>query len=237
MRMNPLRPHRYKPLLVTREERAAFRDEFFARLEPVARAWRVGEVGDIELVATYWFEFMRLWRPRHWRSGKWVHRVSRAVTPELAPLKWRFRSCPEAAQRAFEIWVENPTWIRVREDIPSCRELLAEQCEGRRVITLITDRELFLEEFNGRDPLSFLLHDLVHAYQFFADPELKSRQIDFYRELRWQLDTDAALKDRVARDASFAEQFEYLIADMNSHPAHLRAYYHHILTAATAATT
>ncbi len=55
--------------------------------------------------------------------------------------------------------------------IPSSQKVLALQAEASRCACLITLKldELVLEE---RDPLSFLLHDLVHAFKMFSDIKL-----------------------------------------------------------------
>ena len=57
------------------------------------------------------------------------------------------------------------------DKIPSSRDVLEMQSNETRCASLITlgIDDLILEE---RDPLSFLLHDLVHAYKMFCDQTL-----------------------------------------------------------------
>lgn len=204
------RQGKFKPLMIPREVRASIKDEFFARIGPSLAQWREGRLPGHLMVGEYWEQLMRLWRPRDWKSGAY------------------YRSCPARAHKGYEIWCAQPHIIVLYESLPSAQELLDLQCEGQRVVSLVTDPQQFTEEIHGRDPLSFLLHDLIHAYEFFADPQLMQAQIQFYRGLRHELQTNFDLQNRLVSDPIFAEKFEYLIADMNSHPAHLEAYYRHI---------
>lgn len=87
-----------------------------------------------------------------------------------------------------------------------------------------------------RDPFSFLLHDLVHAYKMFGNDYLLNGQIGFYRAMLKLFDPITSvskkqfiLDELLEFDLEFAEQFEYLISDMNSHPRHLFYYFKAIL--------
>jgi hypothetical protein len=74
-----------------------------------------------------------------------------------------------------------------------------------------------------RDPLSFVLHDLIHAQHFFKDPQMARVQTGFSRLMR-----EIARLPEVARllrtDAIFEREFSYGATDMNSHGAHLLKY-------------
>jgi hypothetical protein len=83
-----------------------------------------------------------------------------------------------------------------------------------------------------RDPLSFLLHDLVHAYKMFSNPYLFNGQVGFCRAmLRLYADQTALaeLQSLLEADEKFADAYDYLISDMNSHPKHLFFYFKAIL--------
>ena len=58
------------------------------------------------------------------------------------------------------------------DTIPTSFEVLEMQAADCRCASLITLKldDLILDE---RDPLSFLLHDLVHAYKMFSDDTLR----------------------------------------------------------------
>jgi hypothetical protein len=115
--------------------------------------------------------------------------------------------------------------------IPSSKQVLDLQASAKRCVTLISDKldALVLGE---RDPFSFLLHDLVHAYKMFSNEYLLKGQIGFYKALlriyaheKLKMELKLLLKS----DAQFSEEFDYLIADMNSHPRHLLCYLKAIL--------
>ena len=101
--------------------------------------------------------------------------------------------------------------------------------------------ELVLGE---RDPFSFLLHDLVHAYKMFSNDYLLSGQLGFYRALlklfsaseetksTSRTQSCSILEPLLANDAQLVDQFDYLISDMNSHPRHLFFYFKAILITA-----
>lgn len=90
---------------------------------------------------------------------------------------------------------------------------------------------------NERDPLSFLLHDLVHAYKMFANDDLHAGQIQFYKQLLKLFEPKSSLdhlfqsnlNDLLNSDPEFSKQFDYLISDMNSHPRHLFLYFKAII--------
>ena len=60
--------------------------------------------------------------------------------------------------------------------IPTSYDVLEMQAAASRCASLIT---LKLDDLilNERDPLSFLLHDLVHAYKMFSDEMLLKGRI------------------------------------------------------------
>ena len=115
--------------------------------------------------------------------------------------------------------------------IPSSREVLALQADAKRCISLITHKidELIMNE---RDPLSFLLHDLVHAYKMFSNEILLKGQIGFSRAIMKIFQHEKGVKliqELIDSDEKFSEAFDYLISDMNSHPKHLFHYFKAIL--------
>lgn len=117
--------------------------------------------------------------------------------------------------------------------IPSSRQVLKLQANGRRCVTLISNK-IDCAVLGERDPFSFLLHDLVHAYKMFSNDYLLKGQIGFYNALlKLYLDLDdnleADLDSLLKRDERFTDEFDYLISDMNSHPRHLFYYFKAIL--------
>jgi hypothetical protein len=109
--------------------------------------------------------------------------------------------------------------------------VLEMQANKQRCVSLIFNKidELIMNE---RDPLSFLLHDLVHAYKMFHNKCLLQSQVGFYRSIL-KLNQNANFKiwldNLKSNNKEFAENFDYLISDMNSHAKHLFFYFKTIL--------
>ena len=105
------------------------------------------------------------------------------------------------------------------------------QANKQRCVSLIFNKidELIMNE---RDPLSFLLHDLVHAYKMFHSRCLLQSQVGFYRSIL-KLNKNSKFKiwldNLKSNNKEFAESFDYLISDMNSHAKHLFFYFKTIL--------
>ena len=117
------------------------------------------------------------------------------------------------------------------DNVPSSRDVLALQADGKRCISLITNNidSLILNE---RDALSFLLHDLVHAYKMFSNDILLQGQIGFCRAIMKILKNKQGndlIESLSSQDEKFSENFDYLISDMNSHTKHLFYYFKAIL--------
>ena len=115
--------------------------------------------------------------------------------------------------------------------IPTSLDVLKMQSKGQRCVSMIYDKIDSLI-MNERDPLSFLLHDLVHAFKMFSNDYLLKGQIGFYRAiLKIFNDSNGCLllNELIENDKKFADEFDYLISDMNSHPKHLFYYFKAIL--------
>lgn len=129
-------------------------------------------------------------------------------------------------------YLSNHYQIRLIVDrIPSSRDVLAMQAVGHRCVSVIT---LKLDDLilNERDPLSFMLHDLVHAYKMFNEQTLLKGQWGFscaimkiYKNHRGE----DKIQELCDSDEEFRDKFDYLISDMNSHPKHLFYYFKAIL--------
>ncbi len=96
------------------------------------------------------------------------------------------------------------------------------QTRGQRCVTCLLPPADLSQYTHDRDPLSFCLHDLMHAYHFYADPTLLSAQVGVARTI------EKALKENILSDLyqqpDFQHKFEYAYADMNAHPIHLLKY-------------
>lgn len=132
----------------------------------------------------------------------------------------KIKPLPAVAQRAMYFIFTKKYPITVLDYEPSPRELLQIQCDGRRIITFKNDFENWpTQKFGHRDPLSFWLHDCIHAEHFFSQPEIFVSQLGFYKFVAEAF--DSRCWPELTDNQAFAGDFSYLISDMNSHPLHL----------------
>lgn len=131
----------------------------------------------------------------------------------------RIKPLPAVAQKAMFYIFSKKYPVTILDYEPTPAQLLQIQCEGRRIITFKNDYQNWpTQMFGARDPLSFWLHDCIHAEHFFAQPEHFISQLGFYKFVA--LATEKNCWDRPTT-AEFNDDFSYLISDMNSHPLHL----------------
>lgn len=129
---------------------------------------------------------------------------------------YHLKGVREDSQLGLLGWLRGDYRLEARLDLPTPREMLEVQCQGRRIVTLLLKPE---QQFTpiGRHAgaYEFLLHDLEHAHKFFGG-EFHG-QVRFFRLLRKALD-HGLLQDLLG------PQLDYLMADMNSHPVHMLKY-------------
>ena len=116
-------------------------------------------------------------------------------------------------------------------EIPTSNQVLEMQANRQRCVSLIYNKidELIMAE---RDPLSFLLHDLVHAFKMFSNKCLLQSQVGFYKsilKLTKNTNFNDWLNNLRSNNKQFSENYDYLISDMNSHAKHLFFYFKTIL--------
>ena len=139
---------------------------------------------------------------------------------------------PHSARVAMVEWyMGNYHLVFMLNSFPAAhKHILEMQADYKRCLSLISD-PIDRLVFGKRDPLSFLLHDLVHAYKMFSNERLLRGQVGFCRAmLRVLANEDASAQlNRLKQDTEFADAFDYLISDMNSDPKHLFFYFKAIL--------
>jgi hypothetical protein len=230
-----LRRNRFKPLIFSSATRVAIVDSFLDELGPYLKAWREGQLESFMMVGIYWVLLIKNLRPRDYKVGQtpWAADLkldsdqNDAFSLWSVPLSYRLRSCPLGAHAIFYKWFKKEVDLVVTEQLPTSVDVLNLQCEGSRFVTLVTDPELFISEIEGRDPLSFLLHDLVHADKFFSKFLLSHDQVNYFIELKARYQSGEF--NELLKQQEFNKKFDYLISDMNSHPEHMKAYLNHII--------
>jgi hypothetical protein len=135
--------------------------------------------------------------------------------------KFTLKSIPASINRTMVNWYLGDWNIIRLEHIPTSKELLKMQVGNARCITTIVDRDQIDKLIFGvRDPLSFVLHDIMHADQFFNQPESIAGQLGFYQCV-YSLYKKPELKRLLKVDDQFKKEFEYVASDMNAYVIHL----------------
>ncbi len=138
-----------------------------------------------------------------------------AIMEFLRNYSWKGQS--DRIRRSIYYWHEGHYPLVLWDQIPTPLELLKIQAEGKRVITVFKkscDWKIF---HHGKSAWDFTVHDLIHADHFFQNCDLRFGQIEFYQFILKNWNEELVVSAR----QSCLEQFNYLIADMNSHPKHL----------------
>lgn len=129
--------------------------------------------------------------------------------------EFHWKGYSDRIRRALLMWHMGAYPLQLSHEIPTPWELLRLQAQGQRVVTVLIQPAQWDQLHHGHSAWDFTVHDLLHADHFFERADWREGQIRFYRFLfeRWELPEIRALHED--------PQFDYLIADMNSHPRHL----------------
>ncbi len=132
----------------------------------------------------------------------------------------KVKPLPESCLRSL-FSLSDPNFpLIILEYIPTPRELLDYQLKGMRVVTFNENCEAWPSmNCGGRDFLSFIIHDLIHADHFLKDNKNKNSQLGFYHFVQGIWNEPSLHK--LLLSTEFKTGFEYIISDMNSHPVHL----------------
>lgn len=134
---------------------------------------------------------------------------------------FHLKSIPKSVHRAMIHWYNGEWEIIKMHHIPSPYELLKIQAKNQRLITLIADEERIATHIlASRDPLSFALHDLMHADQFFNNTDSYKGQLGLYRLMAKNYELEA-LQLLLKSNKQFKKEFDYVISDMNAYIIHL----------------
>lgn len=129
---------------------------------------------------------------------------------------------PGMVWQALGAWLSGRTALRLSPTPPGARDMLATQATGARIVTIDLAAAIAgLPVATTRDAFEFALHDLGHAYAFYLPEYLPEGQVRFFNLLQKDL---PLLEPLASADDKFAADLEYCMADMNTHPEHLRQY-------------
>ncbi len=233
------RAGRFKKKLVSDDELKLESPKIEARLAPILELYRQKIISDAELTSLYVIVYLSTRFPGTWLGAK---RPNLKIAHELNfPLKniplpleenikrrlpetigelfnqFALRSTPEAVNRSLLSWSKGRYPLVLMFHIPQPAEVLAQQKVGKRCVTVVkTGLDKFV--LGERDPLSFTMHDLIHADHFYHDNECYEGQISLY----WFLDhcLSQGLFTELITHPDFKWELEYLISDMNAYAIH-----------------
>ncbi|HKQ31207.1 MAG TPA: hypothetical protein VJS66_07985 [Burkholderiales bacterium] len=217
----------------------------FSSLSTLARRYRAGDFTPPVYVARYVLQWQLLRHadhPAQRRSrcdpkptaGEWLAGID-SIAPSSAAVfladvfeRYNLRGVRRRVNIALAAWLRGVWPLRLCERVPSSREVLRMQIEGTRPVTVIADYPRLLQPIEEKsDAFAFVCHDLEHAWQFFHDSERHDTQRRFAHELECAIDRGVFAP--YMADPVFADKFDYLAADMNTHIAHSLQYLRAIL--------
>lgn len=167
------------------------------------------------------------WRdlfPQSWANGKRDSLFASHFLTEDSNfrvfLHQRYRGLPEAVPQSLQAWSAGQYPLQLLFHELSVEEVIQLQSAGRRCVSLMLSEEEILHfEHEGRDFLSFLIHDLIHAQHLMKDPQEHRRQVAFSC---WLESFRATLREeKHDLSAEAWGRLDYMAADMNSHLIHL----------------
>jgi len=219
-----VRRGRFKKYLVSKGHLLEEAPLLFPKVKALAELYGQDFISGPEFVAEFSLTFLKNRHSHLWKGSRLAQPLT-ADTPLESSINifnnFALRGIPIEANRALIRWNAREYPLRLFFRVPEPLEVLDLQCEGFRCITAVVE----IQELQGyvnedRDPLGFVIHDLIHADKFYRDPERLKGQLEFYREMKFRLKS-GVYDSRLNDDPLFKKNFLYLISDMNSHPAHM----------------
>ena len=232
----------YKKILLTPHEMGLHHDYLKKAIESLEQL----HLPDVDFTTYYILLFLRLKHPKNWLQKKtkstqiypygislleylpdnfnltdWEKEKLKGVTTYTIFLHFNLKGIPESINRTMLNWFQGFWKIKLLKYIPNSRTLLKMQVNNTRCITVTTHHQAITElVLNSRDPLSFVLHDLMHADQFFNQVDSQKGQLGFYHLLNLIYD-QPKLTYYLDNDEQFKKEFEYVVSDMNAYVIHL----------------
>ncbi len=236
---NSSRAGRFKKKLVSPETLKLEAPVIEAGLAPLLSLHRQKSITDAELCALYVILYLSTRFPKAWLGAKrpaleiphemnfpvkniplrFEENIQKRLPETLGEIfnSFALKSTPETVNRSLLSWSMAAYPLILMFHIPRPEEVLEQQKEGKRCVTLLT-KDLHRFVLGERDPLSFIMHDLIHADHFYYHNECYEGQLSLY----WFL--DFCLKENhfqeLLENEDFKWELEYLISDMNAYAIH-----------------
>jgi hypothetical protein len=210
------------------------------RIPELTARWRCGDLSDAAYAALYFLNWQIATHGQRFASRKakrdprpdasiWLADFDRLVGKELERLlidrveRYHFLGIIPNVLVALSAWLRGEWRLSLTERIPSPEEVLVMQAEGRRPVTVTTDYPRLLRPVLKKpNGFAFFVHDLEHGFKFFHDRKLHEGQRKFFGLILQTV--RQGLFSPYLGDQVFAEKFDYLISDMNTHVVHSLRY-------------
>lgn len=207
-----------------------------ARIAPFYELFTSGKITEAEFTASYIILYLSHRFPGTWAGSSkefisvpgisWrdlpfefesniLKRLERTQTLMDIFAGFALKSTPLAVNRAILEWNNGNYGLELMFRIPRPHEVLQQQKVGRRCVTTLIDERIGRYILGERDALSFTMHDLIHADHFYFHNECYEGQLGFYGLLDKTIDYFDLSNEK------FANEFEYVISDMNAYAIHL----------------
>lgn len=242
MTMKPSsRAGRFKKKLISETQLKIEAPRFLEALAPYQELLRQKKMTSAEFAAFYIISALSLRYPGTWLGSKRVSTEAHAmdyplnlalfepnIRERLKGLQsvgdvftaFALKSTPLTVNRALLAWSRGDYQLELMFRIPSPREVLNQQKQGHRCLTLLCEERQISDYILGdRDYLSFGMHDLIHADHFYFHNDCYQGQLGFYGLLDQCLSRGDF--DELLKLPKFAAEFEYVISDMNAYAIHL----------------
>lgn len=239
-----LRRNRYQSQLFTDLQLRQMAPAWAMRLDPLYKAWKCQQIKPADVAGLYLLHSVETRLPGRWLGGraaplgepfgplvrKWFEppkSLERWISPTLTLgqllSSFHIRGVRQVARDVLCRWMKGEYPLTLTDRVPTAEEILNLQIAGGRwVTTVFLESELCRPVHDGRDALSFLLHDLGHAGQFFGNPRFQSGQIGSYRLLA-KAQAENLLLQPGQYHSQWQEHVHYFLSDLNTHPVHFWA--------------
>ena len=230
------RAGRFKKKLVSENELLLESPIIRAKLAPFLELFSSLQISEAEFTASYIILFLSHRFPGAWLGSAGKFESVSGISWKELPFQFEpnimkrlqnvnslmdifaghaLKSTPLSVNRAILEWNKGKYGLELMFRIPRPHEVLQQQKNGRRCVTTVVDEKISRYILGERDALSFTMHDLIHADHFYFHNECYEGQLGFYG----LLDKTISYFDLSNKD--FADEFEYVIADMNAYAVHL----------------
>lgn len=185
--------------------------------EVLINKWKSGELSDAYMAAYFFIHYHQ----KKYPNKKLMRAIDQSIDVQVILNQFVFKKVRPKALIALKKWLSGEWDFKLVTKILTPYEVLAYQANGVRPVTMKIQNE-FSPILHKEDCLEFFIHDLEHGYMFFFDEELKTMQLDFFKNIEASFETK--IWDKYLGDSRFEERLFYLISDMNTHKEHYRSY-------------